>query len=154
MTVADAGVEPPISFPNQVVPIFTKAGCNAGGCHGKASGQNGFKLSLLGFDARFDYDAIVKEARGRRVFPARSRTEPAAAQGDRRGAARGRPEDRARIARVRALLRAGSRRGRRRAPARTRLVRIECTPKDRLARPARASSRFVTAYYSDGSTAT
>ena len=40
VTVADFGVEPPISFPNQIVPIFTKAGCNAGGCHGKASGQN------------------------------------------------------------------------------------------------------------------
>lgn len=39
----------PINFPNQIVPIFTKLGCNSGGCHGKASGQNGFKLSLLGF---------------------------------------------------------------------------------------------------------
>src|SRR5688572_10287569 len=38
---------PIVNFPNQIVPIFTKAGCNAGGCHGKSSGQNGFKLSLL-----------------------------------------------------------------------------------------------------------
>ena len=35
----------PINFPNKVVPIFTKAGCNAGGCHGKSGGQNGFALS-------------------------------------------------------------------------------------------------------------
>ena len=41
-----------------------------GGCHGKASGQNGFKLSLLGFEPEVDYNALVKEARGRRVFPA------------------------------------------------------------------------------------
>ena len=41
----------PINFANQIVPIFTKLGCNSGGCHGKASGQNGFKLSLLGLRA-------------------------------------------------------------------------------------------------------
>jgi hypothetical protein len=59
----------PINFGNKVVPIFTKLGCNSGGCHGKASGQNGFKLSLLGFDPELDYNALVKEARGRRVTP-------------------------------------------------------------------------------------
>jgi hypothetical protein len=60
----------PINFTNQIVPIFTKLGCNSGGCHGKASGQNGFKLSLLGFEPDVDYSALVKEARGRRLFPA------------------------------------------------------------------------------------
>jgi len=59
----------PINFPNQIVPIFTKLGCNSGGCHGKASGQNGFKLSLLGFYPEDDYEFLVKEARGRRIFP-------------------------------------------------------------------------------------
>lgn len=68
--VEGAGQNPPINFANQIVPIFTKAGCNSGGCHGKASGQNGFKLSLLGFEPDEDYEHIVKEARGRRVFPA------------------------------------------------------------------------------------
>jgi len=60
----------PIHFANQIVPIFTKLGCNAGGCHGKSSGQNGFKLSLLGYEPEIDYMALVKEGRGRRVFPA------------------------------------------------------------------------------------
>lgn len=60
----------PISFRNDVIPVLTKAGCNSGGCHGKAEGQNGFKLSLFGFDARADYNALVKEARGRRINPA------------------------------------------------------------------------------------
>jgi hypothetical protein len=59
----------PIHFANQVVPLFTKFGCNAGGCHGKASGQNGFKLSLLGFEPEDDYEYIVKENRGRRLMP-------------------------------------------------------------------------------------
>ena len=59
----------PINFTNQIVPIFTKLGCNSGGCHGKASGQNGFKLSLLGFYPDEDYEFLVKEARGRRIFP-------------------------------------------------------------------------------------
>jgi len=60
----------PINFGNQIVPIFSKLGCNSGGCHGKASGQNGFKISLFGFEPEVDYAALVKEGRGRRVFPA------------------------------------------------------------------------------------
>lgn len=60
----------PINFPNQVVPVFTKLSCNSGGCHGKASGQNGFKLSLLGFYPEDDHEFLVKEGRGRRLFPA------------------------------------------------------------------------------------
>src|SRR4051794_36399735 len=59
----------PIHFANQVVPLFTKFGCNAGGCHGRASGQNGFKLSLLGFEPEDDYEYVVKENRGRRILP-------------------------------------------------------------------------------------
>jgi len=60
----------PISFRNQIVPIFTRLGCNGGGCHGKSGGQNGFKLSLLGFYPDEDYEFIRKENRGRRIFPA------------------------------------------------------------------------------------
>ena len=62
--------DPLVNFPNQIVPIFTKLGCNSGGCHGKASGQNGFKLSLLGFEPTEDFEHLVKEGRGRRLFPA------------------------------------------------------------------------------------
>ncbi len=68
--VTDFDQVAPINFPNQIVPIFTKTGCNAGGCHGKASGQNGFKLSLLGFEPAEDYEHLTREARGRRIFPA------------------------------------------------------------------------------------
>ncbi len=59
----------PLNFANDIVPILTKGSCNSGGCHGKSGGQNGFKLSLLGFEPQEDYEHIVKEARGRRVFP-------------------------------------------------------------------------------------
>src|SRR5205823_6680034 len=68
--VSHIGNEIPVNFANEITPVFTKLGCNSGGCHGKASGQNGFKLSLLGFEPDVDYMALVKEARGRRLFPA------------------------------------------------------------------------------------
>src|SRR6516225_4113203 len=70
VNVVSIGVNLPINFGNQIVPVFTKLGCNSGGCHGKASGQNGFKLSLLGFDPEVDYAALTREGRGRRVLPA------------------------------------------------------------------------------------
>jgi Protein of unknown function (DUF1553)/Protein of unknown function (DUF1549)/Bacterial Ig-like domain (group 2) len=60
----------PLNFANQIVPIFTKLGCNSGGCHGKLAGQNGFRLSLLGFEPDLDFTTLVKEGRGRRMFPA------------------------------------------------------------------------------------
>jgi hypothetical protein len=63
----------PVSFVNDVVPILTKAGCNAGVCHAKAGGgQNGFQLSLLGFEPLEDYESLVKDGRGRRLFSAAS----------------------------------------------------------------------------------
>lgn len=70
VTVTNTGNEAPISFPGRIVPIFTKLGCNGGGCHGKAAGQNGFKLSLLGFEPTEDYEHLVRESRGRRISPA------------------------------------------------------------------------------------
>lgn len=59
-----------IHFARDVAPVLTKLGCNAGGCHGKGIGQNGFKLSLYAFDPEFDHAAIVHESRGRRVSTA------------------------------------------------------------------------------------
>ena len=60
-----------LTFLNDVAPILTKASCNTGACHAKAgNGQNGFRLSLFGFEPQEDFEHIVKEGRGRRVFPA------------------------------------------------------------------------------------
>src|SRR5262245_7902613 len=33
-------------FENDIEPILSRYGCNSSGCHGKAEGQNGFKLSV------------------------------------------------------------------------------------------------------------
>jgi hypothetical protein len=60
------------SFVNDVVPLLTKAGCNQGACHGKGSGQNGFRLSLRGFAPDQDYKWITREFSGRRI----DRTKP------------------------------------------------------------------------------
>lgn len=59
-----------LSFINDVAPVLTKASCNTGACHAKAgNGQNGFRLSLFGFEPQEDFEHIVKEDRGRRLFP-------------------------------------------------------------------------------------
>jgi hypothetical protein len=72
LTVQVSGISQPpaVSFRHDIIPILSKATCNSGGCHGKAEGQNGFKLSVFGYDAAADHNAIVHDARGRRIFPA------------------------------------------------------------------------------------
>ena len=69
------------------MPILSKAGCNAGTCHGSAKGKNGFKLSLRGYDPDYDHHALIDDIEGRRF----NRTDPAqipdAAQAAWRGSA-------------------------------------------------------------------
>jgi hypothetical protein len=64
---AAAAPAKPISFNNDIVPMLTRAGCNAGSCHGSQFGKGGYKLSLAGFDPDLDYQNTVKQAKGRRV---------------------------------------------------------------------------------------
>jgi len=69
-----AAAESP-SFANDIVPILTRSGCANSNCHGSIRGQAGFKLSLFGYEPELDYDAIVRDANGRRIDradPARS----------------------------------------------------------------------------------
>lgn len=56
-------------FENDIIPLVSRFGCNSAGCHGNSGGQNGFKFSVFGFDPAADYNALVKESRGRRVMP-------------------------------------------------------------------------------------
>ena len=56
----------PVSFVMDVQPVLSKAGCNAGTCHGAAQGKNGFKLSLRGYDPLFDYRSLTDDLEGRR----------------------------------------------------------------------------------------
>jgi hypothetical protein len=67
VAVASAKVAAPTRFLTDVLPVLTKNGCNQGACHGAASGQGGFKLSLRGFDPVPDYDQIAKEKLGSRI---------------------------------------------------------------------------------------
>jgi hypothetical protein len=152
VTVSGFGTSRAIDFRTEVMPLLSKHGCNAGGCHGKASGQNGFKLSLFGFDADFDYDAITREARGRRVFPAApdqslflvkasgrtphgggKRLAPGSADYEivRRWVASGAPAS---------------------APNVPRVVRLRAVPADGILRPGQLQQLAVLADYSDGST--
>lgn len=62
--------EPAITFRNHVQPVLAKAGCNAGACHGAAAGQNGFRLSLRGYDDDGDFITLTRQALGRRINPA------------------------------------------------------------------------------------
>ena len=70
VTVRDSGSARPPSFLNDVMPLFTRLGCNQGACHGKGAGQNGFRLSLRGYAPELDYQYLTREFLGRRVNPA------------------------------------------------------------------------------------
>ncbi|HMJ91159.1 MAG TPA: DUF1549 domain-containing protein [Candidatus Acidoferrum sp.] len=67
VSVEQALVERPVSFNLDVMPVLMKAGCNAGSCHGAASGKDGFRLSLFGYDGEGDYFRLTRESIGRRV---------------------------------------------------------------------------------------
>ena len=81
----------PVSFATQVMPILSRAGCNGGGCHGKAEGKNGFKLSIFGFDPA---GGLRRRSRGDARpprLPRGAREQPDAPQGDRPNRPRRRP---------------------------------------------------------------
>lgn len=67
ITVEKSGVDRPISFKLDVMPIFMKAGCNTGSCHGAARGKDGFNLSLFGYDPDGDHFRITRQQLGRRI---------------------------------------------------------------------------------------
>ena len=55
------------NFIRDVNPVLTKLGCNAGTCHGSATGKMGFKLSLRGYDPIFDVRALTDDMGSRRT---------------------------------------------------------------------------------------
>ncbi len=65
--VVNATTDRPVSFKLDVMPIFMRAGCNTGGCHGSARGQDGFRLSLFGYDPDGDHHRITRELGFRRI---------------------------------------------------------------------------------------
>jgi hypothetical protein len=67
VTITNAAIDPSISFKLDVMPVFMKAGCNQGSCHGSSKGKDGFHLSLFGFDPDGDYYRLTREQIGRRI---------------------------------------------------------------------------------------
>ncbi len=67
VTVKDAAKPRPVSFQLDVMPVLTAGGCNTGSCHGSARGQDGFHLSLYGFDPKGDHFRLTTEMAGRRI---------------------------------------------------------------------------------------
>ncbi len=152
VTVKDSATSAPIHFANQIVPVFTKNGCNGGGCHGKAAGQNGFRLSLLGFEPEEDYEHLVREARGRRLFPAAPERSllltKGAAQLPHGGGKRLEPGSDDYNLLVRWIAQ-GMPVGKADAPT---VARVEVFPKERTLALNSEQQLVVTAHYSDGST--
>jgi hypothetical protein len=151
VTVKGFGSGRSVDFRTEVMPLLSKHGCNAGGCHGKASGQNGFKLSLFGFDGEFDYAAIAKEARGRRLFPAapdQSLFLQKAAGRVPHGGGKRLPIESTDYQVVRRWIAAGAPAS---APDAPRVTRIRVLPGDAVLRPGDLQQLAVLAMYSDGS---
>ena len=140
-----------LHFANDVVPVMTKYGCNGGGCHGKSEGQNGFKLSLLGFEPAEDFEHLVHEARGRRLFPAAPTNSllllKATGEMPHGGGARmerGSPDYQTLVR----WMEQGMPKGDPSAPV---PVRLAVFPSERLLSPDSQQQLQVTAHYSDGS---
>jgi len=72
LMVANSATIPAKSFKLDIEPVLMRAGCNSGACHGSASGKNGFKLSLFGFDPAMDYISLTRETGARRLTAADS----------------------------------------------------------------------------------
>ena len=67
VVVKDAAMARPVSFQLDVMPVLTSSGCNTGSCHGSARGQDGFMLSLFGYDPKGDHFRLTRELSGRRI---------------------------------------------------------------------------------------
>ncbi len=142
----------PINFPNEIVPLFTKFGCNGGGCHGKSEGQNGFRLSLLGFEPTEDYDYLVKEGRGRRLFPAAPEHSLLLRKGIGElphGGGERLDKESPEYHTVIRWIEQGMPYGKDTDPV---VERIEVLPKQMIVKPEAQQQLQVTAHYSDGST--
>ncbi|MBM4092768.1 MAG: cell surface protein, partial [Planctomycetes bacterium] len=67
VTVVNSATDRPVSFHVDVMPVFMRASCNVGSCHGSARGKDGFRLSLYGFDPKGDYLRLTREESVRRI---------------------------------------------------------------------------------------
>jgi hypothetical protein len=139
-----------LHFENDILPILSRFGCNSSGCHGKAEGQNGFKLSIFGFDPRADRLALLEEGRGRRIFPPApdeslilKKATGSVPHGGGVRIQRASPEYRL----LREWIAAGAPEG---DPAAPRVASIRVTPRERQLRSHDSQQLRVVARYTDG----
>lgn len=142
----------PVDFDRDVQPILTRYGCNAGACHGKQRGQNGFQLSLLAFDSDFDHAALTKEGRSRRVDVTRPEwsllIQKATGRLPHGGGVR-LPPGGAEESTLLAWITAGAPR---RVEGTPPLVRVTVQPEARQLKAGESFALSVTAHYADGAT--
>src|SRR6266566_3626902 len=67
--LAQSQLRTEVSFRNDVMAVLSKAGCNAGTCHGNKNGKGGFKLSLRGQEPDIDYLTLTRDCLARRINP-------------------------------------------------------------------------------------
>jgi hypothetical protein len=143
---------PEIEFAVDVMSVLSKAGCNAGTCHGNLNGKGGLKLSLRGQDPQHDHHALVMASRGRRV----NRLAPqgslllqkATGQVAHRGGVRFSPGS----AEYQTLLQWLSAGAAGPSPAAATVVRLQIQPEQAIvAAPSTEVQMSVHAFYSDGS---
>lgn len=146
-----ADVSGEVNFELDVMPVLTAAGCNAGACHGKSRGQNGFQLSLLGFDPDFDFATITQNAHGRRVFPAAPDNSLLLRKASLRlphGGGERLKRDSPAYETLRRWIAVGMPRAGATAPT---LARISLEPTEHVLSPGQSEQLRVLAHYSDGS---
>ncbi|MBC8291350.1 MAG: DUF1553 domain-containing protein [Planctomycetes bacterium] len=152
LVVSDIETERAISFPNEVIPQLTRAGCNSGACHGTPSGKNNFRLSLLGFEPLRDHEFLTKESRGRRTFPSAPDQsfllQKASGIAPHGGGARIRKSS-AEYNLLRRWIAAGMPYGPESDPT---VERIEVAPTARVIDQGKFQQLVVTAFFSDGTT--
>ena len=148
-----AGVDDYVpNFIRDVEPVLSRAGCNAGTCHGAAKGKNGFKLSLRGYDPIFDHRALDRRPCRAADQHGLARRQPDAAQADGRRAAPGRARVRAGHALL-PPLRALDRRRRQARSFAPRVTKIDIFPKDPVIDAiGNAQQMRVVATYADATT--
>lgn len=150
---AREGLSPAVpTFERDIQPILTRHGCNAGPCHGKARGQNGFALSLFAYDHDFDHNSLFGQARGRRVNPEApddSILLRKAVASMAHGGGRKLTTDHPHYEVLKAWIRAGGPRTPKESPS---LVKISVSPDRRLLEPRATQTLGVVAHWADGTT--
>jgi hypothetical protein len=153
VTVSHAKQPLAVDFDRDIEPIFARFGCNSGPCHGKQGGQNGFQISLFGFDTDFDYNALTQEVRGgRRLFlpdPTQSLLLTKPIGENPHGGGKRLAKDGPEYDLLLRWIRSGTPRQQPKTPA---LVGLTVEPSERVLEYTETQQLLVTAKFADGST--